>query len=94
MKELGGIKANLVLSPIPEGPIGYSLVKEIKPYLDLHDGEEPVLIPYNPNVAGSYQFPVETALPYYAPLANRLLEISGVEETAAILAESNGLEII
>ena len=58
------------------------------------EGEEPISIPYHPNIAGSYQFPVETALPYYAPLANNLLEISGVEETAAILAESNRLELI
>ncbi|SJM94293.1 P-loop ATPase, Sll1717 family [Crenothrix polyspora] len=94
LKELGSVQAKLILSPIPEGVIGDSLVKRIKPYLDLHEGEEPISIPYHPNVAGSYQFPVETALSYYAPLANNLLEISGVEETAAILAESNRLEFI
>lgn len=94
LKELGGIQAKLILSPIPEGVIGDSLVKRIKPHLDLHEGEEPILIPYHPNIAGSYQFPVETALPYYAPLSNNLLENSGVEETAAILAESNRLELI
>ncbi len=94
LKELNGVQAKLVLSPIPEGPIGDSLVKRIKPYLDLHEGEEPISIPYHPNIAGSYHFPVETALSYYAPLANNLLEISGVEETAAILAESNRLELI
>lgn len=94
LKELGGVQARLVLSPIPEGVIGDSLVKRIKPYLDLDEGEEPISIPYHPNIAGSYQFPVETALPYYAPLANNLLEISGVEETAVILAESNRLELI
>lgn len=94
LKELGGIQAKLILSPIPEGVIGDSLVKRIKPYLDLHEGEEPISIPYHPNIAGSYQFPVETALPYYAPLANNLLEIGGIEETAVILAESNRLELI
>ncbi|MDI1279653.1 AAA family ATPase [Methylobacter sp.] len=94
LKELSGVQAKLVLSPIPEGPIGDSLVKRIKPYLDLYESEEPIAIPYHPNIAGSYHFPVETALSYYAPLANNLLEISGVEETAAILAESNRLELI
>ncbi len=94
LKELGGSKAKLVLSPIPEGVIGDSLVKRIKPYLDLYENEEPISIPYHPNIAGSYQFPVETALPYYAPLANNLLEIGGIEETAVILAESNRLELI
>ncbi len=33
-------------------------------------------------------------MPYYAPLANNLLEIGGIEETAVILAESNRLELI
>lgn len=94
LKELAGVKAKLVLSPIPEGIIGEALVKSIKPSLQLIEDEEPILISYNPNIAGSNQFPVETALPYYAPLANQLLEISGVEETAAILAESNRLELI
>ena len=102
LKELGGVQAKLVLSPIPEGPIGRSLVEKIKPYLHLEvikvEGEEieedVIKIPYHPDISGSYQFPVETALPYYAPLANNLLEISGVEETAAILAESNRLELI
>ncbi len=94
LKELSGIQAKLVLSPIPEGIIGDTLVKSIKPHLDLFEGEEPVSIPYHPSIAGSYHFPVESALSYYAPLANNLLEISGVEETAAILAESNRLELI
>ena len=94
LKELTGVQAKLVLSPIPEGIIGEALVKSIKPSLQLIEDEEPILISYNPNVAGSNQFPVETALPYYAPLANQLLEISGIEETAAILVESNRLELI
>ncbi|WP_204369179.1 KGGVGR-motif variant AAA ATPase [Methylocucumis oryzae] len=94
LKELTGVQAKLVLSPIPEGIIGEALIKSIKPSLQLIENEEPILISYNPNIAGSNQFPVETALPYYAPLANQLLEISGIEETAVILAESNRLELI
>jgi MinD-like ATPase involved in chromosome partitioning or flagellar assembly len=94
LKELTGVQAKLVLSPIPEGIIGEALVNSIKPSLQLLEDEEPISISYNPNIAGSNQFPVETALPYYAPLANQLLEISGIEETAEILAKLNRLELI
>lgn len=95
LKALGGITAKLVLSPIPEGIIGESLVNNIKPDLELRDNEEPILIPYHPNIAASSQFPIETALAYYSPLANQLLEISGIEETANILStESNRLKLI
>lgn len=94
LKELSGVPAKLVLSPIPEGVIGENLIKSIKPSLQLIDDEQLILIPYHPNIAASNKFPVETALPYYAPLANQLLETSGIEETAAILAESNRLELI
>jgi len=73
LEELTGIRAKLVLSPIPEGIIGEALVKAIKPSLQLIEDEEPILIPYNTNVVCNSQFPVETALPYYAPLANQLL---------------------
>ncbi|MDD4959201.1 MAG: AAA family ATPase [Gallionella sp.] len=88
LKDLGGVQAKLILSPVPEGVIGQSLVAGIKPELRLFDGEEITLIPYHPDTAGSSRFPIDTTLPYYAPLANTLLEISGVEHTAAILADS------
>lgn len=94
LKELGGVHAALVLSPIPEGIIGASLVKKITPDLHFQDDEQAIAIPYHPNIAGSQHFPVETALTYYAPLANNLLEISGVEETATLLAASDRWAII
>ena len=94
LKELGGVQAKLVISPIPEGFIGDTLIKEIKPYLQLKEDEEPILIPYHPNIAGSRQFPVETALPYYAPLANTILEVAGKEETETLLAEYDRLALI
>ena len=102
LKELSGVQAKLVLSPIPEGLIGRSLVEKIKPYLHLEvkklEGEEieeeTIKIPYHPDIAASSQFPVETALTWYAPLANNLLEMSGVAETTAVLAESNRFELI
>ncbi len=84
LEKLGGIRPKLVLSPVPEGIIGTSLVEKIEPYLMLGKDEETIKIPYHPNIAGSHKFPVETALAYYAPLANTLLESSSIEETATI----------
>jgi MinD-like ATPase involved in chromosome partitioning or flagellar assembly len=107
LKELSGVQAKLVLSSIPEGAIGRSLIEKIEPDLNLkiekikdergekkEIKEEVIKIPYLPDIAASYQFPVENALSWYAPLANQLLEISGIKETAEILAESNRLELI
>ena len=76
MENLGYTRPKLVLSPVPEGIIGTSLVEKIEPYLKLGKDEETIKIPYHPNIVGSQKFPVETALAYYAPLANTLLESS------------------
>ena len=94
LKKLGGTRPKLVLSPIPEGIIGTSLVEKFEPDLMLDQDDELIKIPYHPNIAGSHKFPVETALAYYAPLANALLESSGIEETAAVLAQIDRLELI
>jgi MinD-like ATPase involved in chromosome partitioning or flagellar assembly len=102
LKELSGVQARLVLSSIPEGAIGRSLVEKIEPYLNLDviksEGEELkediIKIPYLPDIAASYQFPVENALTWYTPLAYALLEVSGVEKTKEVLAESDRLELI
>ena len=94
LKKLGCTRPKLVLSPVPEGIIGTSLVEKIEPYLMLGKDEEIIKIPYHPDIAGSHKFPVETALAYYAPLANTLLESSGIEETATVLAQFNRLELI
>jgi cellulose biosynthesis protein BcsQ len=85
LKKLGCTRPKLVLSPVPEGIIGTSLVEKIEPYLMLGKDEKTIKIPYHPNIAGSQKFPVETALVYYAPLANALLESSGIEETATLI---------
>ncbi len=94
LENLGCNRPKLVLSPVPEGIIGTSLVEKIEPYLGLKKGEETIKIPYHPNIAGSNKFPVETALTYYASLANILLESSGVEKTATVLAQFNRLDLI
>ena len=102
LKELSGVQAKMVLSSIPEGAIGRSLVEKIEPYLNLEtiksEGEEIkeniIKIPYLPDIAASYQFPVENALTWYSPLVNALLEVSGIEKTKEVLAESDRLELI
>ena len=107
LKELNGVQAKLVLSSIPEGTIGRSLVEKIEPNLNLEIEiqkdergekveikEEVIKIPYLPDIAASYQFPVENALTWYTPLVNVLLEVSGIEKTKEVLAESDRLELI
>ena len=100
LKELSGVQAKLILSPIPEGIVGHQLVENIKPSLGLNRGQKEseespfIQIPYNPNIAGNSGFPVESALPYYAPIANSLLEISGVEKAEAAITQVNRLSLI
>ena len=94
LKELGGIEAKLILSPIPEGLIGEELVKNIKPLLGLTKDEQFISIPYHPNIAGSSKFPVETALAYYSPIANNLLEKSSLAEADTLITPSNRLDLV
>jgi cellulose biosynthesis protein BcsQ len=91
LKELNGVKAKAILSPIPEGIIGKKLVESIKPALGF---EQFIQIPYHPNIAGSDVFPIETALPYYAAIANNLLETSGVEKAGIIITQSNRVDMV
>lgn len=94
LKKLGGIEAKLILSPVPEGIIGEQLIKNIKPILGLIKDEQFISIPYHPNIAGSTKFPVETALPYYSPIANNLLEKSSLAEADQLITVSNRLDLV
>lgn len=100
LRNLGGVEAKLILSPVPEGIVGQQLVKNIKVHLGLSEvqkeGEESpfIQIPYHPSIAGNNGFPVEIALPYYAPIANNLLEISGVEKAEEAITQANRLNLI
>lgn len=95
LKEVTGISSKIILSPVPEGAIGRLLVERIRPYLSLNKDEDIIQIPYHPSVAGNDGFPIETALPYYARIANLLLESSGIEETeSALSTPSYRLELI
>ena len=97
LKELNGIEAKLILSPVPEGIIGRELVERIKPFLGVKkhgDKDQLIQIPYHPNIAGNDTFPIETALPYYAGIANTLLEVSGVEKTETLVGQSDRLALV
>lgn len=69
IKELTGIKTHLVLSPVPEGIIGKELIER---FLPPHLGRQTPHVPiyYNPNVAAANRYPVESAMPNYARLAD------------------------
>lgn len=96
LTELNTSDAKLILSPVPEGVIGANLVERVKHSLDLDEEQQKELIqiPYHPNIAGVVRFPVETALPYYEPIVNCLLERSSVQEADALISASDRSELI
>jgi cellulose biosynthesis protein BcsQ len=69
IKELTGIKTHLVLSPVPEGIIGKELIERFLPTIQ---GRQVPHVPiyYNPNVAAADHYPVDSAMPNYAKLAD------------------------
>jgi MinD-like ATPase involved in chromosome partitioning or flagellar assembly len=73
LEKLGCKRPKLVLSQVPEGIVGTSLVEKMESDLMLNEDEKTIKIPYYPNLIGNHQFPVETALADYAALANTLL---------------------
>ena len=72
--DLKEINIHIVLSPVPEGPIGRSMVDHILPLFNLEEEEQPVEIHYNPGIASAKRYPVETAMGGYARLANLIRE--------------------
>jgi MinD-like ATPase involved in chromosome partitioning or flagellar assembly len=96
LKDFNGVVARLILSPVPEGIIGKKMVESIQPRLKNRktNEEQFIQIPYHPSIAGCDEFPVEIALPYYAAIANKLLEITGVEKTEHIITQSNRLNAV
>ncbi|MCP4702253.1 MAG: AAA family ATPase [Gammaproteobacteria bacterium] len=79
LRDIQGLAPWLVLSPVPEGEIGQALIKRIRPVLALKS-ETLSEIYYHPSIAGTKNYPLETAMAHYAPLANILLELSGEDK--------------
>ncbi|WP_321882200.1 tyrosine-protein kinase family protein [Paraburkholderia bannensis] len=74
LSELTGVNTNIVISPVPEGPIGKEIVAKFLPQLALDEDDFVTEIPYNPGIAAASTYPVEAAMSSYARLANILLE--------------------
>jgi len=91
---LTGIKSHIVLSPVPEGVIGQELVARFLPLLDLEQDGERVEIPYSPGIASASIYPVETAMPNYARLANQIRDTQVEENLETTIKHSNRWQIV
>ncbi|WP_221047330.1 tyrosine-protein kinase family protein [Methylogaea oryzae] len=110
LTQLSNLKTHLVLSPVPEGPIGLELVARFLPSLggmddkqltedELPDDEPteerlPVRVPYNPNIACALRYPVEGAMPDYARLANLLRNTETNEKVEATFQQFDRWNVI
>jgi MinD-like ATPase involved in chromosome partitioning or flagellar assembly len=74
IRDLTGINTHLVLSPVPEGVVGRELMARFRPQLGLEEDEQCVEIHYNPGIASAPHYPLESAMPNYARLANLIRE--------------------
>ena len=91
---LTGINSHIILSPVPEGIIGRELVARFLPLLGLEEDEQRVEIPYSSGVASASRYPVETAMPNYARLANQIRETQVEENLETTIKKSNRWQII
>jgi hypothetical protein len=94
LKQLTEVSTHLVLSPVPEGPVGREIVAQFLPKLSLGDDEKPTEIYYNPGIAAASTYPVEAAMPGYARLANVLLASEAEEKAEVSIKRSDRWRII
>lgn len=94
LKTISNINTHLVLSPIPEGPVGKQIVAQFLPQLELDEDESPTEIYYNPGVAAALTYPLETAMPGYARIANILLDSEAEDKAEASISRLNRRKII
>jgi MinD-like ATPase involved in chromosome partitioning or flagellar assembly len=94
LREISGIKTHLVLSPVPEGVVGRELVSRFLPQLGLDEDEACVEIYYNPGVASAPHYPVESAMPNYARLANLIRETEVEDKLEATLKNADRWSVI
>jgi hypothetical protein len=104
--QIDGARYHIVLSPVPEGDIGAALIARAKTLLNLAveneasaDDEEsagagPIVVHYHPSIAAASQYPVESAMAQYAPLANLLLDMNDEERIEDVLQKADPKEII
>ncbi|AXV80921.1 P-loop ATPase, Sll1717 family [Ralstonia solanacearum] len=94
LKELTGVNTHLVLSPVPEGPVGKEIVAQFLPKLSLDEDEIPTEIYYNPGIAAALNYPVEAAMPGYARLSNILLESEAEGKAEISIKRSDRWKVI
>ena len=93
LNQLSDITTHLVLSPVPEGEIGQAIVERFLSQFDLGE-EDPLKIYYTPGIASATEYPVESGMASYAPLANRILDSETEGDIEQALKGLNRLEII
>ncbi|MDY1356770.1 AAA family ATPase [Pseudomonas aeruginosa] len=94
LRSLSNVNTNIVLSPIPEGPVGKEIVAKFLPQLELDEEELPTEIYYNPGVAAAITYPLEAAMPGYARIANILLDSEAQDKAEVSIGRINRWKII
>lgn len=91
---LSKVSTHLILSPVPEGPIGKEIIAKFLPQLKLNEDEIPTEIYYNPGVAGAITYPLEAAMPGYARIANILMDSEAEDKAEASMSRVDRKKVI
>lgn len=94
LNNLSGINTHLILSPVPEGPIGKEIVAKFLPQLQLNEDEIPTEIYYNPGIAGALTYPLDAAMPGYARIANILMDSEAEDKAEASMSRVDRRKVI
>ena len=94
LSQVSGISTHLVLSPVPDGTIGRSLVARFRPQLGLEDDDDLIEVLYNPSVASADRYPVESAMASYARIANIIRETQAQDRVEEVIQKTNAVEVI
>lgn len=94
LRSLSNINTHLIISPVPEGPVGSEIVAKFLPQLELEEDEVPLEVYYNPGVAAAITYPIEAAMPSYARIANILMDSEAEDKAEASISRLNRWNII
>ncbi len=93
LADLTAMNTHIVLSPLPEGPVGRALADQVVSRLDLEEGEQ-VEIHYNPGIASARLYPVEAAMADYARLASLVRDRATESQVEDLIRQSDRWAII
>ncbi|AHD12781.1 hypothetical protein C163_03280 [Pseudomonas sp. FGI182] len=94
ISSLSVVGSHIILSPIPEGPVGKEIVAKFLPALALEEDEVPTEVYYNPGVAAAVTYPLEAAMPGYAKIANILMDSEAEDKAEASISRLDRWKII